>query len=249
MKKNVLILIILWSFLWIGSLELSFAQSKVSQQSFDGYINNKIPINLSLTFEDNLVYGILTYTKVGQPIKVIGSLEKDDFLLHEFAAKADITGIYYGEKKGDEIKGSWSNPTGKEMPFSIKKTAVVAIEKPEVKSVTGSYAYSFGKDGGTGNLYVQQVGKDKIIVEMQAVKGPPSYNQAIITKTSLKLARNEAIYENKEFGKCKLKISFFEGGANIIYLDEAYECGFGNAASVVGSYLKFDTKAPKFEQN
>ncbi len=249
MKKNILKLILLWSFLWIGVLEMSFAQSKVSQQSLDGLINNKIPINLSLTFDGNLVYGILTYTKVGQPIKVIGSLEKDDFLLHEFAAKADITGIYYGVKKGDEIKGSWSNPNGKEMSFSIRKIAAVAIEKPDVKSVTGSYAYSFGKDGGTGNLYVQQVGKEKIIVEMQSVKGPPSYNQAIISKTSLKLVGNEAIYETKEFGKCKLKISFFDGGASIIYLDEAYDCGFGNAASVVGNYLKFDNKAPKFEQN
>lgn len=42
---------------------------------------------------------------------------------------------------------------------------------------------------------------------------------------------------------------FFEGGANIIYLNEAYDCGFGNAASVVGNYFKFDSKAPKFEKN
>ncbi len=246
MKKIVWILILLFLFVGLGSE--SFAQTKVSQQSYDGFINNKIPINLSLTVDANLVYGTLIYKKVGQSIKVIGTLEQESILLHEFAAKAEITGIYYGTKKGDDIAGTWSSPNGKEMSFSIKKMASVALEKPEVKSVTGSYAYNFGKDGGTGNLYVQQI-KDKIIVEIQAVKGPPSYNQAIIEKKSLKLVGNEAIYENNEFGKCKLKISFFDGGANIIYLNEAYECGFGNAASVVGNYLKFDNKAPKFEQN
>ena len=246
MKKNVLKCILLFLLLGLGGE--SFAQTKVTQQGYDGFINNKIPISLSLTVDGNLVYGTLIYKKVGQPIKVIGTVEQGSLLLHEFAAKAEITGIYYGVKKGDEVSGTWSSPSGKEMPFIIKKTATVALEKSEVRSVTGSYAYNFGKDGGTGNLYVQQI-NDKIIVEIQAVKGSPSYNQAIIEKKSLKLVGNVAIYENNEFGKCKLKISFFEGGANIIYLDEAYECGFGNAASVVGNYLKFDNKAPKFEQN
>lgn len=223
-----------------------FAQTKLSQKTYEGLIN-KFPISLSLTFDANLVYGTLIYKRVGQPIKVIGSLESDKFSLYEFGEKTEITGFYFGTKKGDEISGTWSSPNGKEMKFSVIKTASIEIEKPELKSVTGSYAYSFGKDGETGNMYVQQVEKDKIILEIQAVKGPPSYSQAIIEKTSLKLVRNEAIYENNEFGKCLLKLSFFEGGANIIYLNDAYDCGFGNAVSVVGKYFKFDIKAPKFE--
>lgn len=223
----------------------SFAQKKLSQQTYEGLIN-KFPISLSLTFDANLVYGTLVYKRIGQPIKVIGSLEGDEFSLHEFGEKTEITGLYYGIKKGDEINGTWSSPNGKEMKFSVKKTASIEIEKLELKSVSGSYAYSFGKDGGTGNMYVQQLSKDKIVLEIQAVKGPPSFNQAIIEKKSLKLVRNEAIYENNKFGKCLIKLSFFEGGANIIYLNEAYDCGFGNAASVVGKYFKFDSKAPKF---
>jgi hypothetical protein len=223
----------------------SFAQKKLSQQTYEGLIN-KFPISLSLTFDANLVYGTLVYKRIGQPIKVIGSLEGDEFSLHEFGEKTEITGLYSGTKKGDEISGIWSSPNGKEMKFNVKKTASSEIEKSELKSATGSYAYSFGKDGGTGNMYVQQLAKDKITLEIQAVKGPPSYNQAIIEKTSLKLVRNEAIFENNEFGKCLIKLSFFEGGANIIYLNDAYDCGFGNAASVVGKYFKFDSKAPKF---
>ncbi|MFY7909259.1 MAG: hypothetical protein ACOVO2_06895 [Emticicia sp.] len=241
MKKIYLLVIFLlaWSF--------SFAQSKPTKQTYEGMVN-KFPISLSLTFDANLVYGTLTYKRVGQPIKVIGSIEGDDFSLHEFVDKTEISGLFFGKRKDDVISGLWLTPSGKEMKFSVKKTSSTEIDKPELKSVTGSYAYSFGKDGGTGNMYVQQVAKDKIILEIQAVKGPPSYNQAIIEKTTLKLVRNEAIYENNEFGKCLLKLSFFEGGANIIYLNDSYECGFGNAASVVGKYLKFDAKAPKFEK-
>jgi hypothetical protein len=243
MKKTLFsfIILLIWE-------QMSFAQTKLVHQTFDGFINNKIPISLTLIFDGNLLYGTLVYTKVGQPIKVIGTIDKNDILIHEFATKADITGVYYGTKKGDEISGSWSSPNGKEMKFFVKSIGITPIDKPEIKLVTGTYAYNFGKVGGTGSLYVQQVNKDKIVVEMQSVKGPPSYNQAIIEKTSLKLVRNEAIYENNEFGKCKLKISFFDEGANIVYLNEAYDCGFGNAASVVGNYMKFDSKAPKFEK-
>lgn len=241
--KKILVIIVFLSFNF-GS----FAQTKLSQVTYDGTINNRIPINLSLTIDGNLAYGILTYKKVGQPIKIIGTIEQENFLLHEFGEKAEITGLFYGTKKGDDISGSWSSPSGKEMKFSVKKSTNSTIDKAEIKSVTGSYAYSFGKDGATGSLYVQQVNKEKIIVEMQAVKGAPSYNEATIEKTSLKLVKNEAIYENTEYGKCKLKISFCEDGANIIYIGDAYDCGFGNGASVVGNYIKYENKAPKFEK-
>lgn len=241
--KKILVIIVFLSFNF-GS----FAQTKLSQVTYDGTINNRIPINLSLTIDGNLAYGILTYKKVGQPIKIIGTIEQESFLLHEFGEKAEITGLFYGTKKGDDISGSWSSPNGKEMKFNLKKSTNSTIDKAEIKSVTGSYAYSFGKDGGTGSLYVQQVNKEKIIIEIQSIKGPPSYNQAAIEKISLKLVKNEAIYENTEYGKCKFKISFCEDGANIIYLDEAYDCGFGNGASVVGNYIKYENKAPKFEK-
>ncbi|WP_337044662.1 hypothetical protein [Emticicia sp. 17c] len=226
----------------------SFAQPSLYKETFDGLINNKIPILMTLTFDDNLIYGTLVYKKVGQAIKVVGSLENGNVLLHEFDSKTDITGIFYGTKKGDDITGFWTKPNSeKEMNFVLKKTSEIKIES-SYPNVTGTYAYNFGKEGGTGNIYVNQIGKDKIVVEMQAIRGAPSYNQAIIEKTTLKLNGNQAIYENSEFGKCKLKIIFFEGGATIVYMDEAFECGFGNAATVAGNYLKFDSKVPKFDK-
>ncbi len=163
----------------------SFAQTKLSRHTYEGLVN-KFPISLSLTFDANLVYGTLMYKRVGQPIKVIGSLENDSFSLHEFGEKTEITGMYYGTKKGDEISGSWSSPNGKEMKFGIKKTASSEIEKPELKSATGSYAYSFGKDGGNGNMYVQQVASDKIILEIQAVKATTELQSSNYRKNNSK---------------------------------------------------------------
>lgn len=237
-------------FLLLFSLfsSFSFAQNSLSKETFDGLINNKIPILMTLTFDDNLIYGTLVYKRVGQAIKVVGSLENGNVLLHEFDSKTEVTGIYYGTKKGDEITGFWSKPNSeKEMSFNLKKASEIKIESAPINT-TGTYNYSFGKEAGTGSLYVNQISKDKIIVEMQALRGAPSYNQAIIEKTTLKLNGNQALYENNEFGKCKLKIIFFEGGATIVYQDEAFECGFGNAATVAGNYLKYDSKVPKFEK-
>jgi len=223
-----------------------FAQTKLSQQTYEGFINGKISILMTLTFDDNLIYGTMIYKVVKQPIKLVGSLENGNILLHEFDDKTDVTGIYYGKKNGDNISGFWSKPNSeKEMNFTLKKTAETQIDKA-IPNVTGTYAYGFGKEAGTGSMYINQLAKDKIMVEMQAIRGAPSYNQAVIEKTTLKLTSNQAIYENNEFGKCKLKIIFFEGGATIVYVGEAFECGFGNAATVAGNYLKYDSKVPKF---
>ncbi|UTA67389.1 hypothetical protein [Emticicia sp. 21SJ11W-3] len=203
---------------------------------------------MTLTFDDNLIYGTLVYKRVGQAIKVIGSLENGQVLLYEFDPKAEVTGVFFGTKKGNEITGTWSKPSiNKEQIFTLKKTSEIKTQTDPV-SVTGTYAYNFGKEGGAGMLSVSQTGRERIVVEMQAYRGAPSYNQATIEKTTLKLAGNQAIYENNEFGKCKLKLLFFEGGAAIIYQDEAFECGFGNGATVTGNYLKTDNKPTKFEK-
>jgi len=238
---------------WVFLLSISFfgsfcfAQNSLSKETFDGVIN-KVPVLMTLTFDDNLIYGTLVYKRVGQAIKVIGSLENGNVLLHEFDSKAEVSGVFYGTKKGDEITGTWSKPNiQKELNFTLKKTSQIKTETDPI-NVTGTYAYSFGKEAGAGTLSVNQVGREKIIVEMQANRGAPSYNMASIDKTTLKLNGNHAIYENNEFGKCKLKIMFFEGGASIIYQDEAFECGFGNAATVIGNYLKTDSKPSKFEK-
>jgi hypothetical protein len=231
MKHSTLLLL---TFL---TLRFATAQTPLTQQTYEGMINNKFAITLALTSDGNLMYGTLTYKKTGQPIKVVGSLEKDNALLHEFDVKGNVTGTYFGSITNGVFAGSWSSPRGKDMPFLVKKTAQNSVNRARF-DVSGTYAYDFGKDNGSGKVTVKVLPKGNIAVTMDAVTGGPAYNMALIEKATLKLADNVAVYSNNEFGKCKLQLTFFDGGVSIIYLDEAYECGFGNAASVVGNYLK-----------
>ena len=114
--KRIFLLVV---FLLIESF--SFAQTKLSQKTYEGFIN-KFPISLTLTFDANLVYGTLLYKRVGQPIKVIGSLEGDEFSLNEFGEKTEITGLYFGTKKGDEIfKNEDNYEETRQMLFSLQK--------------------------------------------------------------------------------------------------------------------------------
>lgn len=79
---------------------------------------------------------------------------------------------------------------------------------------------------------------------MDANRGAPSFNLATVEKTTLKIKNNQAIYKSSEYGKCTIKLHFFEGGVSVAYAGTDSECGFGNAATVTGNYVKISTKKP-----
>jgi hypothetical protein len=236
MKKTLLLLLFSYC---------SFAQLK--EYTFEGKINEKIPVKFALIVDGSLIEGFIIYTRVGQPIKIIGSLEGDNMLLHEFLNKDQIVGGFNATRTKEGFSGVWfsTKQDAKELNFTVKKTSEKDIEKQKTET-TGTYAYSLGKNSGSGMMYVQQGGSGNLVVSILATRGAPSYNQAILDKVTFKMTGNEAIYESTEFGKCKLKATFSNNAASIIYLEDAFDCGFGNAASVVGSYFKTDSKPPKF---
>ncbi len=244
MKKKPTTLISLLFF--CASFFQLFGQKQLIQSKFEGTINGRFPIIMNLIFDDNLVEGTLIYKKVGLPIKIIGSIDNNEFTLNEFDTNTQITGTFIAEITGRRLVGYWFSPDGKQMSFVAGQTEEAFAPTKKPFPLSGNYAYNLGKDSGSGSLYVQQVSQDKIIIEMQAVGSSPSFNQATIEKTEISVKNNVAYYENKEYGNCKLKLSFTEGGASVIYMPNGFDCGFGNAVSVVGNYLKFDTKNPKY---
>jgi hypothetical protein len=219
-------------------------------RTYDGTVNDKYPVSLTLTTYDNLAYGTLAYKRTGLPIRVVGSLEGENLLLHEFDSKATISGIFNGKASAKGYLGTWfpAKAKAKELTFSLTQTSKQPAPAPPAFNLTGTYGYNFGKEeeAPAGQLLVQQIGADKIVIAMDANRGAPSYNMATIEKTTLKLRGNQAIYSNKEYGKCTIKLTFFEGGASIVYVGEDYNCGFGNAATVTGNYLKTSSKTPTF---
>lgn len=231
----------------------SYAQtSRRTVRTYDGAVNDRYPVSLTLTTDDNLAYGTLIYKRSGIPIRVVGSLEDNQMLLHEFDTKSGITGIFNGKASAKGYLGSWFAPktNAKEMAFALTQTSEQVTPTRPSFNLTGSYAYSFGKgeEAPAGELLVQQLGPDRIVVSMDAHRGAPSYNMATIDKTTLRLRGNQAVYSTKEFGRCTIKLTFFEGGASVAHVGDDYDCGFGNAATVAGSYVKISNKTPTFQK-
>jgi hypothetical protein len=227
---------------------LSYSQN-LTQKKFEGKINNKISISLSLTFDKNVVYGNVIYTKKGIPISVIGQLDNGLLFLNELMPNGLCTGIFSVILKENKIEGDWftgHNEKRKEYKVSMVKTSENTIIDTPFIDVTGTYKYYLDNEGPTGILEVQQIGKNKIAIAFDCIRGKPSYNMAQIDKTLLELFHNQAIYYNTEFGKCKFKITFLKNGVNVQYIDDAYDCGFGNAATVTGNYFKINSKKPEF---
>ena len=241
--KNRAILI----FIFLSISILSNAQM-LPQKVFEGTINGKIPIILTLNFNGNTVYGNVVYKKKGIPISVIGSLTENTLFLHELMPDGNVTGNYSADLKGNKIIGIWSaiKRDAKELPLSLFKIKEQNIPKKKVTDVTGTYCYAFGEDGGSGNLWVQQIGKDKVAISFDNITSAPAYNMAEVDKTILKLVNNQAVYSNKEYGKCKFIITFLENGARVNFADDSYDCGFGHNASTEGSYMRVNSKKPEF---
>jgi hypothetical protein len=224
-----------------------FAQN-LSQKTFDGTINGKIPLSLTLTFDGGTVFGQVVYKKKGIPITVIGHGSEKILFFHELMPDGQVTGIYAAELKGDKIIGTWNaiKPNTKELALVVTKTQEKAVVRNALKSVTGTYQYSFGEEGGGGEMKVQQMGKDKIAVSFSNVTAAPAYNMAEVEKTVLKYANNQAIYSNNDNGKCQFKIIFLENGARVAFMENAYDCGFGHNASTEGNYIRVNSSVPKF---
>jgi hypothetical protein len=168
--------------------------------------------------------------------------------LSELLPNGQLTGTYYLKESATGLTGNWLVKTGKDLAVTAKKLTEKSIPKAIPKNVTGTYSYfSEGEMGASGTLQVQQSNTNKITIAFDCQGGGTAANMAIISKTQIVLKGNEAIYTNKSMGDCRIKITFNEKGANVQYLTQtSYNCDFGNRASVVGHYVKNDSKVPQF---
>lgn len=236
------------AFLCIFSSLNILAQNR-TQKIVEGTINNTIPVQLSLTQSGSAVFGNVVYKKKGIPITVAGTFSDNTYFLHELMADGTVTGLYSAEVKGNSVTGTWSSPrpNAKELKLSLTQTGTSEIPVKPLGNLTGTYTYSFGKDAGSGQLQIVQNNAGSITIAFDCVNGPPAYNMALINKTIVKLNGNQAVYETKEYGNCKIRLVFDANIVQVDYVGEAYDCGFGNAASVVGNYIKTNSSKPVFE--
>ena len=225
------------TYLFIAFFSVGAQAQNLTQQTFEGTINKTIPIVMTLTQDDTAIFGNVVYKKKGILISVVGRLEGKMLFVNELMPNGSITGTYSVEITNGVGNGLWLSAK-KELKLSLKQTQTTTIPRPALGNVTGTYQYSFGKDGGSGLMKVQQLAADKVAVFFDCVTSAPAYNMATVEKTTLKLVGNQAVYSNKEFGNCQFRIKFYGKFAQVDYVDEGYACGFGNAATVIGNYAK-----------
>lgn len=243
MTKSLVPLLLFFFLFWD-----SWAQP-LTKRTYEGTINANIPIVLTLTQDGQALFGTVVYKKKGIPLPVVGKLEEGTMFLHELMGNGNVTGIYSLSSKAGAWTGSWSAPKrdAKEMKVALQEAGKTSEPSRPLADVTGTYAYSFGKDQGLGEVLVQQLSSNKIILSANAVTAAPAYNMAVIEKITLSLRGNRAIYQTSDFGNCKMQFTFRNNTIQVDYLDRAYECGFGHNASVAGNYIRTKTTRPTFE--
>lgn len=193
---------------------------------------------------DDVIVGSLFYTdnKKAKPIQLIGTKGNDSNTrrLLEMWPDGNITGVWDLKLHPVAAEGTWVAPkTGKRFNASLMHidTAVTIKAIDSVGDVSGEYKYRYFEDGGWGTMIAKQQG-NLVVVSFDNITQAPANNLAILDNVTLPLNNNVAIYKSSEYGECAFRIRFFKGFAVVDYINDKYECGFGNGASVDGIYVK-----------
>jgi hypothetical protein len=237
--KNLYSLVLLISFVCIG-------QNKIDADiCWDGVINNKIPVFLHYTIQDDLVIGEITYLnpRGRKPIKLIGTIEDtNSYRLLEFDKKGNITGIIIATANSTELKGIWFSPkTNKEIPLLAKKNRKVTIStnyKANMNDIYGDYHYSYGDFLWNGDFSIDEDKAKNQFFELISVGKGEGPSIAQIERCKIKLNGNSFVYRMPNSENCKLKIVFFK---DFVYVkDLGGDCTgeFGMGAYANGIYTK-----------
>lgn len=204
-------------------------------KSFEGTINGKYGIIMTLAKSGNDLSGTYMYKSQNSSLKLKGNIDSNGNLsLNEFDNKGSMTGTFKGQLSGGNILGQWSKPDGsKTMPFSVTESsnteAQLLKEKTE-SDFTGTYEDNFGN-----TIEIKGPAKDgaitfTILVATEGCAGDISG----IAYLSTHAVANYS--DNTEDSKCHLNFTFNEGTVEVMEYDcqnyHGARCGFS------GSYKK-----------
>ncbi len=215
---------------------------------WSGVIDDTINFSMWLAQRDGFLRGELTYDTSGQPIAVLGRSYRsgNGYFLHEFGEDGRVSGtlILGSVTDGDISEASWGD-----RDLDLRFTGIADepyFFDPLVRP--GSYTYSFSPFGDsddpccgpTGYVELSAVTSDSLLLRIENVTGGPGFTLASVEPIELPLVNNVARYEatDAEIGlDCAFDVTVFDGFAFIDYVDERFDCLFGNAAGVEGMYV------------
>ena len=127
----------------------------VAGKNYAGSIAGKYPITMRLWREGTALTGSYAYTKVGQDIRIAGSLQANGtFYLQELDDKGQVTGYFEGIIRTDgNIKGSWRKPgSDKTLSLALRETPIGIVSAAEAVTIT-EYSFSVQGPNGTESDY------------------------------------------------------------------------------------------------
>ena len=209
-------------------------------KSFEGTINGKYGIIMTLTKSANSLSGTYTYKSQGPPIKISGTTDANGNLtINEFDDKGNMTGIFKGQLSGNSIVGQWTKPDGsRAMPFSISesKNSETTIAKTESNNSddysnwTGVYVDKFNR-----TLKIIGPASDGAVKFELTPQNSASCMEDVWTGTAYLTSSACANYQ-EEGGKCHFNFTFNPGQIEV----KEYDCGHGASCGTVdGFYTKF----------
>ena len=88
---------------------------------YSGTINSKYPIEMIIEIDGSVIKGYYCYNKIGEPIKIEGSLNNNHIKLTEKSSDK-TTGYFDCKFEKHKIIGTWSSPDkSKSFPFVLEE--------------------------------------------------------------------------------------------------------------------------------
>ncbi|WP_131368653.1 hypothetical protein [Chryseobacterium luteum] len=214
--------------------------------SFSGLIDQKIPVELTVSVSKNVVLGNIRYvkTKDKKPIKIIGTLDSGNhYHLEEFENDGNISGIIDAVLKNGKLEGSWSS-TKSDAVYPIALNVQTKVNpKPEIFSPVpsdrfeGTYTYQYGEDGYQGSITIKKIKDQRYSYDIGSVTSAPGRNIAD--------ASGEVMIKNNQFTieinqSCSFLATFYNGFISITSVpsEQSRDCEFGMNATLDGTFLK-----------
>lgn len=214
--------------------------------SFSGLVNQKIPVELTVSVSKNVVLGNIRYvkTKEKKPIKIIGTVDSENhYHLEEFENDGNISGIIDAVLKNGKLSGSWSS-TKSETVYPMTLDIQTKVHpKPEIFAPVpsdrfeGTYTYQYGENGYQGSVTIKKLKDQMYSYDIGSVTGAPGRNIAD--------ASGEVMIKNNQFTidinkSCSFVATFYNGFLSITQVPsvQTSDCEFGMNATLEGTFLK-----------
>lgn len=227
---------------------ICLAQQKITDASYSlsGLIDQKIPVELTVSVSKNVVLGNIRYvkTKEKKPIKIIGTLDSGThYHLEEFEKDGNISGIIDVVLKNGKLEGTWSS-TKSDAVYPMALDVQTKINpKPEIFSPVladhfeGTYTYQYGEDGYQGSIAIKKIKGQMYSYDIGSVTRAPGRNIAD--------ASGEVMIKNNQFtieinNSCSFLATFYNGFLSITSVpsEQSRDCEFGLNATLEGTFLK-----------